>query len=184
MPDRNTSPQQPTETNWHVITGAPCSGKTSVIESLGKLGHWVIPEAARAYIDAQLRQGATLDTLKADPLAFEHHLLMVKLAIEQGLPHRRKIYLDRALPDSIGYYRLEGLDPREPIRLSRTVRYRRVFLFEQLPFEKDAVRAETQQLAARIESLIETGYMDLGYDVIRVPVMSVALRTAFILNHT
>ena len=35
------------QTNWHVITGAPCSGKTGVIRELGQLGHLVVHEVAR-----------------------------------------------------------------------------------------------------------------------------------------
>ncbi|MBW2239191.1 MAG: AAA family ATPase [Deltaproteobacteria bacterium] len=33
------------QTNWHVITGAPCSGKTSVICELERRGHPVVHEA-------------------------------------------------------------------------------------------------------------------------------------------
>ena len=174
----------PPDTRWHVITGAPCSGKTSVIESLHNLGYRVVPEVARAYIDHQLSQGATLETIKADPLAFERHLLMQKMAIEQTLPHNQRIYLDRAVPDSVAYYQIEGLDPREPLRLSRRVHYQKVFLFERLNFEKDAVRAEDHLSAACIEQLLAQCYTTLGYRIIRVPVMTVAQRSAFVLQHS
>jgi predicted ATPase len=182
MIDGDTAPLRRIETNWHVITGAPCSGKTSVIDLLGASGHWVVPEAARACIDRQLSRGATLASLKTDPLAFERHILRRKLAVEKALPPHRNIYFDRAVPDSIAYYRIEGLNPEEPLQASRTVSYRRVFLFERLPFEKDAVRVEDQQLAARIEWLLEESYTGLGYSVVRVPVMSIEQRAAFILQ--
>jgi len=54
------------QTNWHVITGAPCSGKTSVICELERLGHPVVHEAARAYIDKELEKGKTMARIKAD----------------------------------------------------------------------------------------------------------------------
>jgi predicted ATPase len=41
------------KTNWYVITGAPCSGKTSVIRELEKRGYRVVHEVARAYIEGK-----------------------------------------------------------------------------------------------------------------------------------
>jgi predicted ATPase len=58
-------------TNWYVITGAPSSGKTSVICDLEKLGYRVVHEVARAYLDEQLQKGKRLKQIKADSLSFE-----------------------------------------------------------------------------------------------------------------
>ena len=43
-----TSPFE-TYTRWHVITGAACCGKTTLIELLSAKGFQVIPESARDY---------------------------------------------------------------------------------------------------------------------------------------
>jgi predicted ATPase len=61
------------------------------------------------------------------------------------------------------------------------VRYSRVFLFEPIEFTKDPVRSEDTQAAARIERLIEEAYGELGYTVVRVPVMPIPARTDFVL---
>ena len=45
------------ETNWYVITGAPSSGKSSVIRELENLGYRVVHEVARAYIEEELKKG-------------------------------------------------------------------------------------------------------------------------------
>ena len=50
--------------HWYVITGAPCSGKTSVIREIEKRGYGTVPEAARTYIKQELAQGLTLDKIK------------------------------------------------------------------------------------------------------------------------
>lgn len=170
-------------TNWCVFTGAPCSGKSSVIDGLADRGHPVVPEAARAFIDNRLAQGYTLSEAKADILAFERHILYEKVRIENDLSADRMVFLDRAVPDSIAYFQLEGLDIAEPLKLSRAVRYAKVFLFDRLMFAKDAVRSETHSLAVRIESLLADSYAMLGYDIIRVPLMSIAQRIEFVLNH-
>lgn len=170
-------------TRWNVITGAPCSGKTSVIKALEDRGHRVVHEAARSYIDTLISNGTPLDEIKSDILAFERHILEAKITIETSLPRDHLIFLDRAIPDSIAYYRLEGLCADEVFAQCRMVEYRRVFLFERFEFEKDGVRTENHAEAGRIEALLIQGYEALGYDLIRVPPVSIEERTAIVLNH-
>jgi predicted ATPase len=168
-------------TNWYVITGAPCSGKTAVIKQLEQRGHAVIHEVARAYIDAGLVQGKTLEQIKADVWMFERHILMAKVKLEAGLARDDIIFLDRAVPDSIAYYKFCGLDPAEPLQRSRRLRYRKIFLFERLTFLTDSVRSEDETTADRLGRLIEESYQSLGYRLIRVPLASVTERTEFVL---
>ena len=171
------------QTNWCVITGAPCSGKTSVIEGLAERGYRVVHEAARAFIDSQLALGAALSEIKADILAFERQILMEKVRNEEQIPKPQMVFLDRAIPDSIAYFQIEGLDISEPLQYSQSVRYRNVFLFERLTLEKDPVRSENQALAIRIEGLLAKSYAMLGYEVIAVPVLTIDQRIDFVLAH-
>ena len=170
-------------TNWYVITGAPCSGKTTVINQLEQRGYAVVHEVARAYIDAELAKGKTLEQIKADEWAFERYILISKVKLEAQLKRKDIIFFDRAVPDSIAYYRLCGLDPTEPRQLSRAIRYQKIFLFERLKFLADPVRSEDEKTADRLKYLIEESYQSLGYDLIVVPVGSVEDRTEFILTH-
>lgn len=171
------------QTNWHVVTGAPCAGKTAVIDELARRGYRVLPEAARAYIDQQIALGLSLANIKSIPMDFERHILMLKVAAESALPIDHLVFLDRAIPDSIAYYRVEGLDPAEPAIHSGRFRYKTVFLLERLHFEKDRVRTETEESAARLETLLEKSYRGMGYVPVRVPVMKIDHRAAFILEH-
>lgn len=173
----------PIQTNWQVITGAPSSGKTTVINQLSKQGHRVKHEVARSYIDQRLAHGETLEQIKADPLAFERHILLAKVEIEKRLPPEQTIFLDRAIPDSIAYFELEGLSTSEPTALSRHLRYKQIFLLDRLSFEKDRVRWEDRDQAARLEELLAKAYTTLGYAITRVPVMSVEERVVFVLRH-
>jgi predicted ATPase len=179
MPESRTSLRL---TRWCVITGAPCSGKSAVIGELARRGFRVVPEAARSFIDAELNKGRRLEDIKSDPTLFEGHIFRTKIRIEAELPAHEQLFLDRALPDSIAYYILEGLDPAEPRRQSRRVRYQRVFLFDRLDLVKDPVRSEDAVTAARIERLIENAYSELGYEVVRVPVKPIPARTDFVLK--
>jgi len=169
-------------TNWYVITGAPCSGKTAVIDKLEKRGYRVVHESARAYIDAQLGAGRRLDQIKADEWAFENHILNTKLAIESALPANETIFFDRGIPDSIAYFNLAGLDPAEPVKKSSLLRYRRIFFFERLGFLADRVRSEDAQTAEKLDALILESYRMLDYEVVHVPVLSIEKRIEFILK--
>jgi len=169
-------------TNWCVITGAPCSGKTSVIKELEQRGYKVVHETARAYIDQQLAAGRRLEEIKADELAFENHILNDKLVIESTLPPNETIFFDRGIPDSIAYFKLAGLDADPPLKKSKRRRYRRVFFFERLGFLKDRVRSEDEDAADSLNSLIEESYRLLDYEIIPVPVLSIEQRVDYILS--
>ena len=171
------------QTEWCVITGAPCSGKTSVIRELQNRGHHVIEEVARLFINEQLDKGRTLEEIKTDVLLFEKAILYRKLDIEKTLPTNERIFFDRAVPDSIAYFLIEDLDPLESFEKSRTHRYRSIFLFDRLALENDRVRSENDKKAEKIDFLLEDAYRRLGYEILRIPVMPVQNRTDSILNH-
>ena len=170
------------QTHWHVITGAPCSGKTSVIKEIEQRGTRVIHEVARSYIDEQLGKGLRLGQIKADVLQFERHILLLKIKIEDMLVESEPVFFDRGVPDSIAYFELEGLDPAEPLAYSLRTHYRRVFFFERLDFFKDEVRSEDEMIAAKLNDLLLEAYTQVGYDIIRVPVMPVKERTDLVLK--
>lgn len=180
----STAPrQQVCATRWCVFTGAPCSGKTTVLDALEKRGFIVIPETARAYVEKERKKGRTVASIRKNPLLFQRHILYSKVYTEKRLPPQELIFLDRGLPDSIAYFRLSNLPMDEPVTLSRKRRYGAVFLFQRLPLKPDPVRREDDATAARIEGLIRDAYRSLGYAPIHVPIMSVADRVDFILNH-
>jgi predicted ATPase len=170
-------------TRWVVITGAPCSGKTSVVRALQNRGHEVVHETARALINESLARGITLEAIKADELTFERQVLSAKITAESALNKNDRVFLDRAIPDSIAYFRKAGFDITEPLASSRLFQYKKIFLFERLGFEKDPVRSEDDATAAKLEQLLAESYEMLGYSVIRVPVMTVTGRTKFVLMH-
>jgi predicted ATPase len=93
------------------------------------------------------------------------------------------VFLDRGVPDSIGYYILEGLYPDEPIKKSKETRYKKIFFFERLLFEKDAVRSEDFKIAAELNHILKESYQTLGYEIISVPILTVKDRVDFILKH-
>lgn len=173
-------------TNWCAITGAPSSGKTSVIEELAHRGYAVQSEVARELISESLRRGRTLSEVRdVDHVqSLQFRILKLKIAREKGLNRETLVFTDRGTPDSITYFRLANMDTAEAVRESRIFRYKAVFLFERLPnVVRDGVRTEDDLQAQQIEQMLEADYKALGYGVTRVPVLTIAGRTDFILQH-
>jgi predicted ATPase len=170
------------ETNWYVVTGAPSSGKTTLVKGLERLGYRVVHEVARAYIEAQMEQGRTLEEIRADKKSFETHILNAKVAIEAKLPKDEVIVFDRAIPDSIAYFDAAGLDTTEPVEKSPRNRYRRIFLLDRLPYKTDHARIENKETARKLDEGLEQAYEMLGYDVVRIPVVSIEDRLEVILG--
>jgi predicted ATPase len=170
------------ETNWYVVTGAPSSGKTTLVQELEKLGYRVIHEVARDYIETQMEQGGTLEEIRADKKSFENWILRAKIAIEAELPKDHVIIFDRAIPDSIAYFEAAGLGTEEAIEKSPRNRYKKVFLLERLPYQVDRARIEDNQIAIRLDQGLEQSYRMLGYEVTRIGVMPVQDRLRLILQ--
>lgn len=92
------------QTNWFVFTGAPCSGKTTVLRELQRRDYRVVDEVARALIEEGLKNRRSLKQIKANPPGFEHTILRRKFKVESMLPTEETIILDRAAPDSIACF--------------------------------------------------------------------------------
>jgi predicted ATPase len=170
------------KTNWIVITGAPSSGKTSVIMELAQRGYATQSEVAREVIEKHLKEGKTLAEIRAQEGALQREMLGIKIARERALDTRKTVFMDRAVDDSITYYRLAGLDPAEAIEASRLFQYRAIFIFDRLPLVKDDVRSEDDARADQIDRMLEEDYRMMGYAPVRVPVVPVPERADFIIS--
>ena len=173
------------ENNWYVITGAPYSGKTSVIELLDKKGYSVVYEAARVYIDQEIKKGKTIEAIRKNELEFQKGILDKKIEIEKKLSKKQIIFFDRAIPDSDAYYKLCGIgDDKYLDSAVKKSKYKKVFLFNLLPYEKDYARIENEEEQVKLQKLLEESYKKINLPIIKVPVMeSVEDRISFILKN-
>jgi predicted ATPase len=170
-------------TNWYVITGGPSSGKTTTVNLLRERGFTTTIEHARHYLDIKRIQGETVEEVRARRYEFQRGVLDMQLEQEASLDPEQTVFLDRALPDSLAYYRFLGLepDPRLLDALTR-VSYRRVFVLDLLPLAPDYARTEDASAQRRIHALITEVYRNLPIPMVTVPVLSPADRVAYILD--
>lgn len=170
---------------WYVLTGGPCAGKTSLLLELQKRGHRIVPEAARAYIEAETVKGKVLKDIRGDEVAFQCAVLSLKQQAEAQLPRGELIFFDRGIHDTIAYLRATGanIDSGTESRIVGSSSYMKAFLLDMLPFEHDGTRTESVEQAARIHHMLRTSYETHGVTVVTVPVAPLAKRAEFVLDN-
>lgn len=169
---------------FFVLTGGPGAGKTTLIEALKARGFATTEEAGRGVIREQMQGGGDglpwLDRERFAELMFDWELRSYRQAERQDGP----VIFDRGLPDTIGYLRLEGLEvpawmEEEALRL----RYnRRVFIappWKEI-YGKDEERRQDWEVAVRTHDVMVETYTELGYELVELPLASVAQRAAFV----
>ena len=170
------------QTNWHVITGAPCCGKTTLIDQLAEKGFRTVPEIAHLYIEREMALGRKSNEILKNRVDLQGILVEMQLGIEQELQANEVTFLDRALPDCLAFNRYVGLNPNEILSECFHHRYASVFILDLLPFQEDGVRADDSAVVGYLDEWLARDYRALGYRVVRVPVLSPQERLAFVLE--
>lgn len=155
---------------WYVITGAPCSGKTTVLRELADRGYSVMPETARTYIDESISQGVSVETIRADEITFQREVLLRKKNNEQSLPQDQIFFFDRGIPDSYAYFRFLGVTDQQLLKESLSGIYRKVFLLDPASYKKDYARTESAEDQIVLDKLLQEAYEKANIPVVRVPI--------------
>ena len=128
-------------TNWYVITGGPSSGKTTTVNIPKARGYTTTIEHARHFLDTQRVTGRTVAEIRGSQAAFQRGVLDMQIEQEASLDPQALVFLDRALPDALAYYRFLGLPPDDRLLDAlASVSYRKVFLLNLLPLVRDYAR--------------------------------------------
>jgi predicted ATPase len=180
-PDLLSTPFQ-VQTNWHVLTGAACAGKTTLIDMLAERGYQTVPEAARPLIERELAKGRVLEEIYENGDALAPAVADVQQRVEHGLRAADVAFLDRGLPDCLFFYRNFGLDPNELLAECFRHRYASVFLLDRLDLQLDGARIPDDTYTVLLDEWLYRDYSALGYHVIRVPVLPPQERLEFILE--
>jgi predicted ATPase len=168
-----------------VLTGGPCTGKTTTLNALLEKGFHVIPETPRVIIEQQQSVGGDILPWKNVAL-FQIEVMRKQLDMESKIQQGATAFLDRGVADAIAYCNFYGISaPEDLLSAARRNRYDGVFMLDMLPvYETDSGRKEDAESARKIHDLIRKVYTGLDYDVIDVPVASVGERIELILSKT
>jgi predicted ATPase len=170
-------------TNWHVITGAPSSGKTTLINQLAQRGYAVAPEIARDYIEGLLANNLTLEDIQKNNKQLQRGILASALKRERRLLASQLMFFDRGTADSLGYFAYYQLETQHIVQACQRLRYKKNFYCHQLPVVPDEIRVEDNTIANKIGEHIYQAYDHLGYQLIELPAVSVEERIKLIEPH-
>ncbi|OGJ12483.1 hypothetical protein A3K82_03015 [Candidatus Pacearchaeota archaeon RBG_19FT_COMBO_34_9] len=167
-----------------VITGGPCSGKTTIIEELNKKGFSVLRETAKEIVAARRHIPLT----KEESQIRQDLIFNEQFAKEQNAERADCdiLFLDRGLIDGLGYSLLysgeESIEKYLPAVKAK--KYDFIFLMKLLPFDSGGFRPreENEEEAKKIQDSILELYKRLGYNPLFVPRMPVQERVEFILK--
>jgi predicted ATPase len=168
--------------NWFVITGPPCSGKSTTVELLAQRGFRVRSEIARAYANEEILKGRKIQEIRSEMRTFQCEVLRRALASEEALPRDEVIYFDRGVPDSLAYFLFYGIPPEPYMKCISSSKYRKVFYLDPLDeYMADYARIESSSERDQLARLLWKAYSDLEFRIERVPALPRLERIDYIL---
>ena len=169
-----------------VITGAPGSGKTTILRELMELGFLGVREPAREVL-AEQRAISGTGVSDKDPQLFCDLMLDRAIADYNRLGGvGEPAFYDRGIPDMVGYAELFALNTSAAMAASRSYRYHDlVFALPAWPeiYVTDGDRQMTFESSQAFGERVRQVYLDLGYSIIEVPRDLLERRTKFIAEH-
>jgi predicted ATPase len=165
-----------------VLTGAPGSGKTSVLDRLGP-SRVRVREPARVVL-AEQRAVDGAGTPERDADLFQE--LLLRRAIDDhraALAQRGTVVFDRGVPDCIAYAMVLGLDPGPSVDAAAIHRYHpRVLVFPpwEAIYETDDERTMSYADTLPFHDAIIDAYARSGYEAVLVPKVPLEERVPFV----
>jgi predicted ATPase len=169
--------------NFYILSGAPGSGKTTLIHALKEKGYICVDEPARAIIAEQ-------KAIDGDGLYNKDRKLFLELMLSRMVYQYQQfdrgnapVIFDRGIPDMIGYAKLFEVDVKSAINASKIYQYNKNVLF--LPswheiYTTDDDRIMSFTAAHEFGNLIRQAYIDCEYNIIDVPLANIDERLNFI----
>lgn len=167
------------------ISGAPGTGKTSIIEELLKQNYVCHAEVSREIIAKQFKTGGNI-TPWGDLDSFSKLVIAKRLKQFEAAKNEIEFY-DRTIIDSFAYLLKDKLPlTKELDRIAKENRYYSlVFLtppWEEI-YTQDSERIEDFITATSIHEFMVKAYKMYNYRVIIIPKTTVSERIKFILSH-
>lgn len=169
---------------YYIITGAPSTGKTSILSELKKRGYTCHQEIAREIIKENMEAGIEIfpwnNMHEFSDLVLERMKSLVKTFDSSVIQ-----FLDRSMVDLIGYMNFANEDvPAHYSTEALAVGYaKKVFFLPIWPeiYTQDDERKENLEEAKEIGISLEEAYSSLGFELVQVPHGTVEDRVSFIL---
>ena len=165
----------------HVLTGAPGTGKTSILERL-RPHLEVVPEPARRVLAAWRAEGNPLPA-KLDAETMVRRITALTTADHAAA--RGTALFDRGAIDCLVYSRYLGCDETAPAAAARSLRFGGLtFLTTPWPeiYSTDEERTMGFDDVLRFHDVLLATYDEFGVELVEIPRGSIEERAAFVLD--
>ena len=161
-----------------VLTGTACSGKSALLEELGKEGYKIVPEAETQIVNRLVRKWGdkkTREWILPNYSEFKQMVGINQAHLESQIVagENEIVIYDRTALCWIAYCKLRDTPAPEILnQLSKNNDYQYVFLCEMLSSfdeRRDEGRVMTKEEAFRLKGLIIDEYRSRKYNLIPVP---------------
>ncbi len=164
-----------------ILTGAPGSGKTTILDEL-RDSLRCVDEPARRVL-AEQRESGGPGVPERDPVHFVELLLDAAVADHERALGAGPTLFDRGIPDCIAYAIHLGVDPGPSIRASERYRYHDEVLIVE-PWEEIYVTDDERTMSfadtVAFHAALEEAFDRSGYRRVAVPRGSTSERAAFV----
>ena len=171
--------------NFHVITGGPGAGKSSLLESLALKGYHFIPETARQIIKERIASGLSP---RPDPATFAQSIFDKDLAnFISNSDLASTIFFDRSMLDSA--WQIFNADKPAYNHIENVLlqyRYsKNVFIappWKEI-YINDSERDHTFEESIEIYQALKEWYTQHQYEIVVLPKSTIEERVTFILKN-
>ncbi len=168
----------------YIITGAPGTGKSTLIKALQSKGMLCAEEVSRSIIQKE-------QLLQSDGMPWKNMERFTSLVFQETLKRfksENKVqFCDRSLLDLKGYLAHSNLDILEELANFNFHKYYHKTVFFALPWKeiycKDPQRPQDFKFQLALSKSIEKVYLDHGFKLCYLPKASVVKRVSFVLEH-
>ena len=154
----------------HVVTGAPGTGKTTLVDALAHFGS-IVAEPARELI-AEQSESTGEQSLDGTPHIFVERLIARSVEKFDAAADAERVIYDRGLPDCVAYAQVFGVGPGPALLAATARRYSNpVYIAPpwQSVYSVDEMRRASFEQVVRFHNELVTTYRSLDYELVELP---------------